>query len=132
MTVPGDPGAPCAVLLDDNLLFTANLEAGLRRLGYQPTTLPPLPGSVLLAVAAAPALILVNLGGAPSRRLELLRQLRAQPELAGVRILGYTGHTDTATLHAGREAGADQVVANSAVLGHLERVLGGERAERDG
>jgi DNA-binding NarL/FixJ family response regulator len=71
----------------------------------------------------SPRLVLVNLGSNREAALEILRQLRAAPELAGARLIGFGSHTDTAAIHAGLEAGAHQVVANSAVMGHLREVL---------
>src|SRR5262249_883821 len=71
----------------------------------------------------APPLVLPNLAAAQGHGLELLRALRAHPALGSLRILAYAGHLESAAIHAAQEAGADQVLANSAVAGHLETVL---------
>jgi CheY-like chemotaxis protein len=114
---------PLAILVDDNLMFTMNMEAALRRLGFGVRTLAASGGTAGAIAAGQPALVLISLAAlAPA--LELIRDLRARPELAGLRILAYAGHVQTAALHAAKDAGADQAIANSAVLGHLERVVG--------
>ena len=38
-------------------------------------------------------------------------------------VLGYTGHTEQARIEAGRQAGCDRVVANSAITGDLRALL---------
>jgi CheY-like chemotaxis protein len=113
---------PLALLVDDNLMFTMNIEATLRRLGYAVRTLPSPASAGAVVVEARPALLLLSL--ASPAALELIRELRAQPELGGLQILAYTGHVHTAALRAARDAGADHAVANSTVLAHLERVVG--------
>jgi DNA-binding response OmpR family regulator len=112
-----------AVLVDNNLLFTAQIEAALRRLGFRVRTLPPGAAVADQVAALTPRLVLINLGSNRELALQTVRQLRAAPELAETRLIGFGSHTDTATIHAGREAGADQVVANSAVMGHLKEIL---------
>src|SRR5437588_864110 len=112
-----------AVLVDNNLLFTAQIEASLRSLGFEVRTLPPGAAAAGQVAALAPKLVLINLGWNREVALETLRRLRATPELAGTRLIGFGSHTDTALIHAALEAGADKVVANSAVMGHLQEVL---------
>src|SRR4051794_35763751 len=107
MTTP-EAGPRTAVLLDDNLMFAPRVEAGLRGLGFQVRTMAPRGGAAARVGEAAPALVLVNLASAGAGALELVRQLRAEPALAGCFLLAYHNHTDTATFHAAKEAGADQ------------------------
>src|SRR5438876_314051 len=105
---------PQAILVDDNLMFTMNIEVTLRRLGYAVRTLPTPAGAAGVIAAGNPALVLVSLATLDPA-LQLIRALRADPSLAGLRILAYTGHVQTAALHAAKEAGADQALPNSAV-----------------
>lgn len=112
-----------AVVIDDNLMFAPRVEASLRRLGFEVWSFPPR-GDVAASVAElAPDLVLVNLASAGPAALDLVRSLRARPELARCALLAYHNHTDSPAFHAAKEAGADQVVANSAVANHLEAVL---------
>ena len=112
-----------AVLIDDNLLFTSQVSAGLARLGLAAEVIGS-PGGVVERLAAAPpAVVLVNLSSDRLRPLELVRALKADPRLAAVPVIGFTGHTEQARIEAGREAGCDRVVANSAVTGDLGAVL---------
>ena len=110
-------------LVDDNLMFAAGVQAALRRLGFEVRTLPGGNDTVAQVAAAAPEFVLISLSVGGRRGVDLVRQLRSAPGLPGLRILAYHNHTDTATFHAAKEAGADQVLANSAVANHLETVL---------
>lgn len=122
-----------AVLIEDNLMFGMMVEPALRRAGYAVTTLAggeALPDRVL---AARPDLVVVNLTSPRFPGAELISELRARQ--AAVPILGYAGHVEREFFAAGRAAGADLVVPNSAmrkalpeVLAKLERVRGGEPA----
>lgn len=112
-----------AVIVDDNLMFAIVVEGALRREGYTVRTLTggaSTPGDI---AALAPALVFVNLTSARYPGPALVRDLRARPELAGTPIVGYAGHVERDFLQAGREAGADMVVPNSAVRAAMPEVL---------
>ena len=114
---------PAAVIVDDNLMFAIVVEGALRREGYAVRTLP---GGASMAddiAALAPALVFVNLTSARYAGPALVRDLRARPELAGTPIVGYAGHVERDFLQAGRDAGADMVVPNSAVRAAMPEVL---------
>ncbi len=70
-----------------------------------------------------PALVIFDLNSSRLRPLETLTRLKQDPELAGVRTLGYVSHVDTATIEAARAAGIDQVLARSAFVNQLGDIL---------
>ena len=113
----------CAALIDDNLLFTSQISAGLAKLGLAAEVIGSPDGAVERLAAAAPAVILINLSSDRLRPLELVRAVKAEPRLTGVPVVGFTGHTEQARIQAAREAGCDHIAANSAVTGDLHRVL---------
>lgn len=110
-------------LIDDNLLFSSQIGAGLAQLGLPADVIGSPGGAVERLAAAPPAVILVNLSSDRLRPLELVRAIKEEPRLAGVPVIGFTGHTEQARIEAGRAAGCDRVVANSAVSGDLRAVL---------
>ena len=112
-----------AALIDDNLLFTSQISAGLAKLGLAAEVIGSPNGAVERLAAAAPVVILVNLSSDRLRPLELVRAVKAEPRLASVPVVGFTGHTEQARIQAAREAGCDHIAANSAVTGDLHRVL---------
>src|SRR5438552_14303606 len=81
--------SPLAVLVDNNLLFTAQIEASLRRFGFEVRTLPPGAAVASQIAALAPKLVLINLGSNREIALETLRRLRATPELGDTRLIGF-------------------------------------------
>src|SRR5690349_17598862 len=123
---PGGPeevAMPTAVLIDDNLLTSSTISAKLTALGLTPVVIGS-PGEAVTRLAEAPpSLVLVNLSADRLQPLDLVRAIKAEPRLAGVPVIGFTGHTEQARIQAGREAGCDRVVANSAVTGDLGVVI---------
>jgi CheY-like chemotaxis protein len=112
-----------AALIDDNLMFTGPIAAGLLKLGLGVETISSLGGVVERLAAAPPAVIWINLSSDRLQPLEVVRAVKAEPRLSGVPVVGYTGHTEQARIAAAREAGCDRVAANSAVTGDLRGVL---------
>jgi CheY-like chemotaxis protein len=112
-----------AALIDDNLLFSSQISAKLAQLGVTPVVLGSPAGAVERLAAEPPVVILVNLSSDRLGPLELVRAIKAEPRLAGTPVVGYTGHTEQARIEAGRQAGCDRVVANSAITGDLRALL---------
>jgi CheY-like chemotaxis protein len=117
------PAPSRAALIDDNLLFSGQISAGLTRLGLTPEVIGSPDGAVERLAASPPVIILVNLSTDRLRPLEIVRAVKADPGLAAVPVIGFTGHTEEARIQAGRAAGCDRVVANSAITGDLPGVL---------
>ena len=115
---------PTAALIDDNLLTSSQISAKLTALGLTPVVIGSPSGAVeRLTAGEPPVVILVNLSADRLQPLELVRAIKAEPRLAEVPVVGFTGHTEQARIQAGRDAGCDRVVANSAVTGDLRAVL---------
>jgi PleD family two-component response regulator len=70
-----------------------------------------------------PSLIILDLNSLRLRPLEVLKTLKSDPELQGIRTLGYVSHTDTTTITAARAAGIDDVMARSAFTSQLGEIL---------
>jgi PleD family two-component response regulator len=70
-----------------------------------------------------PSLIIFDLNSIRMQPLEVLKTLKRDPELQGIRTLGYVSHTDTATIAAARAAGVDDVMARSAFTSQLGEIL---------
>jgi CheY-like chemotaxis protein len=117
------PTLPLAVVLDDNLMFAMMLEPQLRKLGHRVQTLGGGPNLAHRLAAAQPDLILVNLTSTQINGPEIIHALRALPDLAKAGIIGYAGHEESSYFHAALDAGADMVMPNSAIKGHLPKVL---------
>lgn len=68
-------------------------------------------------------LVLVDLELPGGRGPEAIRAVRAERDLDSVRIVAFSSHTNTAALVAGRDAGADHVLARSAFVTRLPALL---------
>ena len=114
---------PRAVIVDDNLMFAMMIEPQLRRLDYHVRTVSTAPAALDALASPTPDLLIVNMTSSRFSAAELIREVRARPELAKVPIVGYAGHVEREHFETGREAGADLVVPNSAVRASLPQVL---------
>jgi len=75
------------------------------------------------ARALRPALVLLDLNGAQLEPIETIGRLRADADLAGVRILGFVSHVQADVIAAARAAGIDEVLARSAFVSRLPGLL---------
>ncbi|MBI3909779.1 MAG: hypothetical protein HY320_02460 [Armatimonadetes bacterium] len=110
-------------ILDDNLLFTATVEAALRRLGHETAVFPPSDAALCGLAAFAPRVVFVSLAVPGPDPAVWVRRVRELAELADAIVVAYTGHKEGERIQAGRAAGADLVVANSAVMSDAGAVL---------
>ena len=70
-----------------------------------------------------PGLVIFDLNGSRPRPMEAIAKLKADAELRGIRTLGYVSHVDGETVAAARQAGCDEVLARSAFVERLGRIL---------
>jgi CheY-like chemotaxis protein len=70
-----------------------------------------------------PSLVIFDLNSVRMKPLEAIAALKGDPQLAGVRTLGYVSHVDTATIEAARAAGIDEVMARSGFTAQLPDIL---------
>jgi CheY-like chemotaxis protein len=70
-----------------------------------------------------PSLVIFDLNSARLRPLDAIAALKRDPDLSAIRTLGYVAHVDTTTIEAARAAGIDQVLARSAFVDQLGRIL---------
>lgn len=119
MTTPASARPVLAVLSD--LLFRSKIDEVARRLDL-PLRVARTPEQLERHLGTStPALALVDLEEAgldPSAAIRRLKALADPP-----RVIGFAGHTNVAAIRAGRDAGADEVLARSAFTAQLPRIL---------
>ena len=109
------------LLVDDQLLFISQISSRLAVLGLEVESLLPSSNGVL-DKAAQSSVVLINLGFAGEKALELVKTLRqGLPELP---IIGYCGHEEKEMMQSGVAAGATTVVPNSQISLNLKKVIG--------
>src|SRR5207249_1170605 len=96
---------PPILVVDDNLLFSASLMTALKRLGLGVSIVDG-PGRVLSrARELLPVAILINLAARSLDSPARVQELKAEPALSEVPVIGYCGHMETALIDAGRAPG---------------------------
>jgi DNA-binding NarL/FixJ family response regulator len=109
------------LLIDDQLLFISQISYKLAVLGLEvESTLPSNNG--LVEKAAQSSLVLINLGFAGEKALEVVRTLRK--DLPDLPIVGYCGHEEQEVMAAGLNAGATAMVPNSQATLNLKKIVG--------
>jgi DNA-binding NarL/FixJ family response regulator len=72
-----------------------------------------------------PSLVLFDLNSAKSEPVATIGAIRADTEIASVRILGFASHVHLGLIEAARQAGADDVLPRSAFAARLPEILRG-------
>jgi DNA-binding NarL/FixJ family response regulator len=107
----------------DDLLFSSKIRATAKQAGVD-LTFARSPQEVLeQARALKPALAIFDLNSGKTDPVATITALKQDPELAGIRTLGFASHVHTDLIAAAREAGADQVLPRSAFAGNLADIL---------
>ena len=110
----------------EDLLFRSKISETAERLGVE-AAFPRNPEKLLDALRSSPPdLLVVDLNSARFKPLELLRAVKSDGALRGVRTVGFLSHVQADLALAAREAGCDRVMARSAFVENLPRVLSGD------
>lgn len=82
-------------------------------------------------LSEAPSLIIIDLNGRRSDPVALVRRLKSDSALPGVRVIGFVSHVDAATIESAREAGIDVVLPRGTFVTHLPEILAGGARNQD-
>lgn len=110
----------------DDLLFSSKIRATAKAAGVD-LLFARSPADILArARELRPALAIFDLNAAKADPIATIREMKRDPELSAIRVVGYVSHVDTPVITAARDAGADQVMPRSAFASQLLAVLTGE------
>ena len=110
----------------EDLLFRSKISETAERVGVE-AAFPRNPEKLLDALRASPPdLLVVDLNSARFKPLELLRAVKSDAALRGVRTVGFLSHVQGDLALAAREAGCNRVMARSSFVENLPRVLSGD------
>ncbi len=73
--------------------------------------------------AAVPALVILDLNNPRTDPLGTVAEMKRDPRLASIPIVGFVSHVDTATIDAARTAGVDEILARSSFAMKLPDLL---------
>lgn len=116
----------------DDLFFGAKLQETAQRLAV-PLILVRAPQDVPSAIRRhRPALVIVDLQSETCTPLEVIRGIKADPDLRTTPVLGYVSHVREDLKTAAADAGCDEVLARSAFSARLPDILQRGAVMRDG
>ena len=110
----------------EDLLFRSKISETADVAGVE-AAFPRNPKKLLEALRASPPdLLVLDLNSARFEPLELLRIVNSDSALQDVRTVGFLSHVQGDLALAARESGCDRVMARSAFVENLPRVLSGD------
>jgi CheY-like chemotaxis protein len=110
----------------EDLLFRSKISETADVVGVE-VAFPRNPKKLLEALRASPPdLLVLDLNSARFEPLELLRIVNSDSALQDVRTVGFLSHVQGDLALAARESGCDRVMARSAFVENLPRVLSGD------
>jgi CheY-like chemotaxis protein len=116
----------------DDLFFGAKLQETARRLEV-PLILLRAPQDVPAAIRRHhPALVIVDLQSETCAPLEVVRGIKADPDLRATPVLGYVSHVRDDLMGAAADAGCDEVLPRSAFSARLPDIFRRWSAARGG
>ena len=110
----------------EDLLFRSKISETAYALGVE-ASFPRNPKRLLEALRAAPPdLLVIDLNSSRFEPLDLLRTVKSDSTLRNVTTVGFLSHVQGDLALAARESGCDRVMARSAFVENLPRVLSGD------
>ena len=107
----------------DDLLFSVKISTAAKAIGAD-VYFERTPGKVAERIREKqPSLAIFDLNSARLDPLQVIAQLKSDPETRGIKTLGFVSHVDSDAIAAAREAGIDEVLARSAFADRLGDIL---------
>jgi CheY-like chemotaxis protein len=107
----------------DDLLFSSKIRATARQVGVELTFARTPPDILSQARALRPSLVIFDINSQKADPLGTVAALKADPELKAIPTTGFVSHVNTSLILAARDAGMDEVMARSAFVANLPRIL---------
>ena len=107
----------------DDLFFLAKLEETARQVGVELATVRAADFRLESVRQQQPALAIFDLNATSGNAVELVRQLKADGELAQIPVLAFLSHVQVDLQRAAQQAGCDQVLPRSQFTATLPALL---------
>ena len=120
---PSGGARPVLAVVAD-LMFRSRIDEVARRIGVElRVARSPEQLERHLAGGLVPSLALVDLEAETLDPVAAIARLKNDDATRDVRVVAFAGHTNAAAIRAGRDAGADSVLARSAFTAQLPAIL---------
>ena len=120
---PGRYNASMVLVAVDDLLFSSKIRATAKQVGVELAFARSRQEVLDQARALTPPLVIFDLNSGKIDSIAAITAMKQDPELAGIRTLGFVSHVDAGAISAARNAGTDQVMARSAFAAQLADIL---------
>jgi CheY-like chemotaxis protein len=107
----------------DDLMFLSRIRDAAQSAGLQVQAVREPAALVEACRVSRPALVFVDLDSSRLASLDAVAALRADPELAGIPVVGFLGHTQTEKAHAAQNAGCTRVLTRGAFVNELRSLI---------
>jgi len=106
----------------EDLFFTVKINESAKRAGLSVAFVKS-QRDALDEAASHPALIVLDLNFTSIDPLDLIRKLKADPDLRKITLLGYVSHVQGELKQEAQDAGCDMVLARSAFSQNLLQIM---------
>lgn len=118
-----------AIALVADMIFASRIRGAAEIVGKKVRTVGTPEALLERAREEKPGLIFIDLDSRVGDSAALIRELKADPELAEIPLIAFGAHIETEALRAAHEGGADRVLARSALVKILPSLLEGTESD---
>lgn len=110
----------------DEIFFASKIRAAAESAGAEFESARAIESAVEKALANRPGVVLADLHSERCDALALAARFKAEPELAGVRLVGFYSHAQTELRDRAQASGFDLVIPRSVFSARLPEIIAGE------
>jgi PleD family two-component response regulator len=114
---------PVILAILDDLMFTSKVKAAAAHVGVPIAFARSSDAALAEMRSSPPKLVIVDLNNPRTDPLGTVGQMKADPRLTTIPIVGYASHVQADVIEAARRAGVDDVLARSAFTQRLPEIL---------
>jgi DNA-binding NarL/FixJ family response regulator len=107
----------------DDFLFRSKIRAVAKHVNAEIAFAQTQDEILAQARASRPSLVIFDLNSQKLDPVAAIASLKADPDLGGIRTIGFASHVHVQLIDAARRAGADQVLPRSQFAGNLAEIL---------
>jgi CheY-like chemotaxis protein len=117
------------LVVADDLLFRSKISTAAKAAGVVVRAATTPDAAIERAREDRPSLVLLDLDGGRPEPFEVLRRFNEDPDLKGLRTLGFVSHVHADLVQRARELGIGQVMARGAFAASLPEILAPHRSD---
>ena len=114
---------PCVLIAVDDLFFSSKITETAKQLGVPLQFARTQDEVIARALSEKPALVIIDLNSTRSNPVETIGQLKEDPDLRHIPIVGFLSHIQADLKVKATMAGCDRVLPRSAFTASLPKIL---------